>query len=317
MDDDAVPAIEVASVSRYFGRGGRRVVALDDVSFSVRRGETVALLGTNGAGKTTLTKILSTLLLPDGGHARVMGHDVVDDVTAVRRTTSAIFGGDRGLYGRMTGLANVRFFALLAGVPRRSIARRANEYLEQVGLAGDARRRVETYSKGMKQRLHIAIGLISEPSVLLLDEPTVGLDPVEAENFRSKVDKLRGTGASILLTSHNLMDVERLADRVVLLSAGRVTADMRLSEFVAQAGYAAVIEVTVRQASPDVPARLPDGIAFDGIGHRPEGASLRFRVRAWSAEMLSDVGSLLAGLDVVSIDVRSARLDEAFSKLVR
>ncbi len=180
------PAIEVDGLSRVFGVRGETVRALDDVTFAVPAGQCVALLGVNGAGKTTLAKVLSTLLLPTAGTARVHGYDVVADTAVVRGLVSVVFGGDRGLYTMLTGAENMAYFGMLAGIRRKDVRTRVPELLAQVGLDDAADRRVETYSKGMKQRLHVAAGLVADPQVLFLDEPTVGLDPNEAGRLRDR-----------------------------------------------------------------------------------------------------------------------------------
>jgi len=268
----------------------------------------------NGAGKTTLTKILATLLLPSSGSARVMGHDVESDTRAVRTSMSVILGGDRGLYNRISGRENLAFFGMLAGVSRRDLRERVPLMLGQVNLADAADRRVETYSKGMRQRLHVAIGLLSRPRVLLLDEPTVGLDPLEADRLRDTIDQLRVEGASILLTSHLLLDVERLADRVVMLDQGRVTADLPLAKFAGLAGYAAVVTLTYRGVV-DLGRSLPAGATVARHGADGGVSTLVLTLREWSGDLFGALGRLVDDVEVQDIDVRPARLEEAFATL--
>jgi ABC-2 type transport system ATP-binding protein len=312
----AAPAVEIRNIGRVYGSGSKAVRALSEVSFDIAAGQVVALLGANGAGKTTLTKILSTLLLPTSGSARVLGIDVVHDPKAVRRRLSAVFGGDRGLYPRLTGRANLRFFGMLAGVSRTDLRKRGGTMLERFGLAEVADRRVETYSKGMRQRLHLAIGLIPRPRVLLLDEPTVGLDPLEADRLRSSIADLRSEGVSVLLTSHYLLDVEQLADRVVMLESGRVTADLPLAEFAGRAGYAAVVTMRIRGKAPDVHRLLPADASVDSCVAIGEGVELTLRLRTWGEGVFTQLGALLDGSDVVDVQVRPARLEEAFASFV-
>ncbi len=150
----------------------------------------VCLLGPNGAGKTTTIKMLITLLLPSGGSASILGFDVVRDAREVRRRVGYVFGGDRGLYDRLSGLDNLRYFAELYEVPPREQKARIGELLELVGLDGRERERVEGYSRGMRQRLHIARGLLHRPEVLFLDEPSIGIDPVGARDLRQTVSRL-------------------------------------------------------------------------------------------------------------------------------
>ncbi len=141
------------------------------------------MLGPNGAGKTTLTKILSTALLPSTGSAQILGHDVVRDTAKVRPKIGVVLGGDRGLYPRLNARQNLEYWAALYHVPPDESKRRIPELLERVGLSERAAQRVDSYSRGMKQRLHLARGLIADASVLLLDEPTIGMDPVPHVSF--------------------------------------------------------------------------------------------------------------------------------------
>ena len=163
-----------------FRRRSLEVEAVRGISFDVAEGELFGLLGPNGAGKTTTIKMLITLLIPTSGTARVLGHDVVEHAQQVRRQVGYVFGGERGLYERLSAYDNLRYFSELYGVPARDQTRRINELLELVGLKGREKERVEGYSRGMRQRLHIARGLVHDPPVLFLDEPTIGLDPVGA-----------------------------------------------------------------------------------------------------------------------------------------
>ena len=310
------PAVEVDAVSRSFGSADRAVRALDAVSFTVEPGSVLAVLGANGAGKTTLTKILATLVLPSAGTARILGHDVVREPLAVRAVTSVVFGGDRGLYTRLTGRANLRFFAMLAGVRRRELTDAIPAVLAEVGLTEAADRRVETYSKGMRQRLHIAIGVITRPRVLLLDEPTVGLDPLEAQRLRGSVRQMRDAGTAVLLTSHYLLDVEELADRVLLLDRGRVVHDGPLAAFAAQSGYAAVVEVQARGPLPDLARLLPGTAALDRIdGPDENGWRATLRLRTWGGDVFRELADLLESIDVLDVQVRPARLEEAYARL--
>jgi ABC-2 type transport system ATP-binding protein len=312
------PAIEVEAVSRSFGTGHKRVVALREVSFVVPEGSVVALLGANGAGKTTITKILATLLLPSSGTARLFGHDVTRETKTCRRLASVIFGGDRGLYPQLSGRDNLRFFGMLAGVRRRDAKARVPALLEQVGLADVADRRVETYSKGMKQRLHIAIGFLPRPRILLLDEPTVGLDPLEAQRLRQAVATARTEGVSVLLTSHYLLDVEQLANRVLLLDRGSVTDDMSLAQFASRAGYAATVTVRGTGGMPKLPDVPPDGISFVG-DPTPAGGEWQVQVRVarWEPGVFTRLAHVLDGAEVTDVQVQQARLEEAFAQIAR
>jgi ABC-2 type transport system ATP-binding protein len=220
-------AIDVQEVTRVFEPRKKRdeaVVALDALSLAIPDGEIHGLLGPNGAGKTTLVKILSTVLVPTSGRAFVLGHDVVTETRAVRPRIGIVFGGERGLYWRLTGRQNLEYWGALYRLPTRLTRKRTQELLERVGLADRADQRVEEYSRGMKQRLHLARGLIGDATVLFLDEPTTGMDPLAAREFRTLIGELSGEGRTILLATHDMVEAETVCDRVTLIDRGKIIA---------------------------------------------------------------------------------------------
>jgi ABC-2 type transport system ATP-binding protein len=222
-----VSAIELQEVTRIFEPRKKRdepVVALDALSLAIPDGEIHGLLGPNGAGKTTLVKILSTVLLPTSGRAFVLGHDVVTETKAVRPRIGIVFGGERGLYWRLTGRQNLEYWGALYRLPTRLARKRTQELLERVGLADKADQRVEEYSRGMKQRLHLARGLIGDGTVLFLDEPTTGMDPLAAREFRTLIAELSGEGRTILLATHDMVEAETVCERVTLIDRGKIIA---------------------------------------------------------------------------------------------
>ncbi len=210
-------------VRRPFHR--RWMTALDGVDLEVRQGEVFGLLGPNGAGKTTLLKILSTLLLPTEGRATVNGHDVVEAPRRARQAVGYCLDTERSFYYRLTGMQNLAFFANLNNIGSREATTRIGEVLGMVGLNGAAGDPFMTYSKGMQQKLGLARALLTDPTILLLDEPTKSLDPGAAIEFRRF---LRGTlaerlGKTILLVTHSLEEARECCDRVAILDQGRVS----------------------------------------------------------------------------------------------
>lgn len=202
------------------------VVALDRISFEVRPGESLALLGANGAGKSTLLRILATLLLPTRGHAQIAGHDAVLDPRAVRRQLGYHAGSDIGFYPRLTCRENLRFFGRLNHLSNANAAQRIAHLAQQFRLEEALDRQVRTLSSGTVQRLSLARALLHQPRVLLLDEPTRSLDAIAASEFRRflKSEVLRRGDTSLLFASHTLPEVEQLADRIAVIDAGRLLA---------------------------------------------------------------------------------------------
>src|SRR3954453_2870076 len=221
------------------------VEAVRGISFEVGEGELFGLLGPNGAGKTTTIKMLITLLLPTGGEARVLGFDVVRDAREVRKRIGYVFGGERGLYERLSGLDNLRYFAELYGVPPRDQKRRIAELVDLVGLTGREKERVEAYSRGMRQRLHIARGLLHDPPVVFLDEPTIGVDPVGARELRALIASLAQGGKTVLLTTHYMFEADSLCNRIAVISKGEIVAQGTPQQLKAGGEQSGVVEVEV------------------------------------------------------------------------
>lgn len=195
------------------------VRAVDGITFSVAEGEVFGLLGHNGAGKTTTIKVLTGRALPTSGTAHVAGFDVATERARIRPLINLVFE-EQNLYDRISGRENLRLFARLYGVPES----RADELLERVGLAPAAKRKVKTYSSGMKQRLLLARSLVNSPRVLFLDEPTRGLDPTSARELRDLVRELSRGGVTVFLTTHYMEEADELCQRVAFLSQGKVVA---------------------------------------------------------------------------------------------
>ncbi|WP_022928357.1 ABC transporter ATP-binding protein [Patulibacter americanus] len=207
--------VVVDDLSKRYGD----VEAVRGISFSVQAGEVFGLLGHNGAGKTTTIRMLTGRTPPSGGSATVGGHDIVRERDRARALLNLVFE-DQNLYERLSGRDNLALFGELYGAPKA----RTDELLERVGIASAAKRKVKTYSTGMKQRLLLARGLINDPQVLFLDEPTRGLDPVSARNLREIVRELSAAGTTIVLTTHDMVEADELCHRVAFLSEGRIVA---------------------------------------------------------------------------------------------
>jgi ABC-2 type transport system ATP-binding protein len=206
---------------------GKPLEALSQVTFSVAVGEVVCVMGPNGAGKSTLVRILGGLLLPSAGSARVSGVDVVTGGAAFRRKVAFVVSDERSFHYRVSGRANLHYFAALHGLSAGEARRRAGALLERVGLGDAADRRYREYSRGMRQRLALARGLLADPEVLLLDEPTLGLDPRGARDLRAflREQVIRTPGRTAIVCSNDPTEVRALGDRVLFLEGGRLHAD--------------------------------------------------------------------------------------------
>ena len=320
----ATPAIEVRDLrKRYvtwrgtFRRTRSDNVALDGIDLSIAPGELFGLLGPNGAGKTTTTKILTTLLLPDSGTASVLGLDVVKATGALRRRIGFVFGGERGLYWRLSGLDNLRYFADLYGIAPAVSRRRIGELLERLGLKGREEDKVENYSRGMKQRLHLARGLLNDPEVLFLDEPTIGLDPVGARELRALIRELRDAGKTIFLTTHYMFEADAICDRIAVIKKGSIVAEgtpgsiKRIVEHLGIVEFeSAPLEAELVRALRQLP-----GVNSVAVSDRESGQFVTVHC-ARPADVMTQLGVVLEGIDLHRVTARDPTLEDAYVQLI-
>lgn len=239
------PAVEIRSLHKHFGQ----TVALDDLSFQIEQGELFGLLGPNGAGKTTLLSIISCLLSPSAGDVHVLGHSVRTGAKELRRQIG-IVPQEIALYGELTARENLAFFGRLYGLSGPALTRRSDAILEAVGLTDRADSRVATFSGGMKRRLNLGAALVHEPRILLLDEPTTGVDPHSRNHIFEEVRRLNAAGITVVYTSHYMEEVQGLCQRLAILDRGRLIACAALADLLQQ------IDGVIRFRVPDVTATL-------------------------------------------------------------
>lgn len=202
----------------------KQVEALKGISFDVYPGEIFGLLGPNGAGKTTTIKILTTLLAPTSGQASLFGYDAFGGEKHIRPRINFIFGGERSLYWRLSAEDNLKYFADLYKIPRKAQGALIDELLTRLGLFEVRKQKVETFSKGMKQRLQIARSLLNNPDIIFLDEPSLGLDPVGARALKQIIREIADQGKTVLLTTHYMLEAEELCDRIAIINKGELVA---------------------------------------------------------------------------------------------
>jgi ABC-2 type transport system ATP-binding protein len=293
------------------------VEAVRGVSFAIEQGELFGLLGPNGAGKTTTIKMLITLLLPTSGQARVLGHDVVKDAREVRKRIGYVFGGDRGLYERLSALDNLRYFAELYGVSGKAQRLRIDEVLELVGLKGREKERVEGYSRGMRQRLHIARGILHDPEVVFLDEPTIGVDPVGARDLRQTIGDLVTSGKTVLLTTHYMFEADALCDRIAVIANGRIVGEGTPTELKDNVAGGRVTEIEVFGVDDSAVARLRgiSGVTAVAVEEHEQKQLLVVQTTG-ERELTAPLLAELAGVEVGRVASREPTLEDAYISLV-
>jgi ABC-2 type transport system ATP-binding protein len=339
-------------VSEINGNGGGLVVAtglvkrfgenaaVDGISFEIREGEVFGLLGPNGAGKTTAISMISCLIAPTAGSVTVGGFSVTTDATKVKASLGVV-PQEIALYPTLTALENLRFWGRMYGLSGSLLDQRVEEALALAGLADRAKERVETYSGGMKRRINIAAGILHHPRLLIMDEPTVGIDPQSRNHILETVKELNGRGMTVLYTSHYMEEVEFLCDRVGIMDHGRIIALGTIDELRKLVGDENVVSVRVAEVPEGVADALRTLPAVDSVTVSTSGEGAEGAADAAAAEgakpgaagsgepgvlqvlsrdsgaVIADVVGVLgrAGAHILSIEVREPNLESVFLHL--
>lgn len=308
-----VPAIELSSLSKRYGRGPDAFTALDALSLSVPAGQVIGLLGPNGAGKTTTIKMIAGLIAPSSGSVRVGGCDVVHQRAAAVRQIGAVLEGSRNIYWPLSAWENLLYFGRLKGLRKSEIVPRATRLLCELGLWDRRSQPVGGFSRGMQQKVAVAAALVTDPPVVLLDEPTLGLDVEAARTFKDWVARLAKEEAkTIVLTTHQLDVAQELAGRIAVIRNGRVIADLPTADLLAR--YAEDrFEITLGLPPEALGVPLPDGARTD-----VEGGVTRVRLPDTDTAELYGFLDLLKGAQAPLVSVRRAQpdLEEVFIRLL-
>ena len=312
----AAPAIEVRGLAREYVRDGRRFSALDGVDLTVPRGEFFGLLGPNGAGKTTLIRILTTLLYPSRGEARVAGYSVVGEEHQVRCRINMVSGGESSGYGLLTVEENLWMFSQFYGIPGAVAKQRIDAMLDALEFAAQRRSRVDSLSTGMRQKMNVIRGLVTDPEVLFLDEPTLGLDVHAARAIRAYLKEwMRGApGRTILLTTHYMFEADELCDRVAIIDGGKILACDAPRALKERLGRRIALTVQLDRAPAAAP---PEGVT---VTTAPGTAAGTVELRV-VLERESDVAAVLRwlieqGVNVTALSKQDITLEDVFVSLV-
>ncbi|SHO54108.1 ABC transporter ATP-binding protein [Anaerocolumna xylanovorans] len=308
---------EFVTSKGWVHRKKERVKAVDGISFQVKRGEVFGLLGQNGAGKTTTIKMLITLLAPTKGKCEVLGFDTFSQEKKIRNRINFIFGGELGLYRRLSARDNLKYFACLYHIGQEEADSRTARILELVGLSEKADILVETFSKGMIQRLQIARGLLNDPEILFMDEPTVGLDPLGARMLRDIIRTLKEEGKTILLTTHYMYEADELCDRIAILNHGKLVAIDTPANLKKLAEEEEVIEIRLEYPMENKVKEIEmiQGVKQAVLQQDEKDCLLTVKYSA-GAEIIEAVMEILKGTKVHSFSNREITLEDVYIKML-
>ncbi len=311
-------ALESHNLRKRYGRGKRQLEAVRGVSLSIESGEVLAFLGPNGAGKTTTIKMIAGLIRPDAGWVKIAGADPHREPQALRGV-GAVLEGNRNLYWRLTAIENLEYFGVLRQMPRRLAKERGEKLLAEFGLLDKRKVPVQKLSRGMQQKIAIAVALIHEPKLLLLDEPTLGLDVESGETVKRLVRQVAASGCAILLTTHQLNVAEELSDRVAVIRQGQIVAEKPtqalIRQFSNRGAYRIEFEGVLDEEKKQAIASLGATINGHHIHYSPE-----YREDAafdHSPMGIYKVLTFLSPLPLVTVQQDKADLTDVFLQLTK
>lgn len=289
--------------------------AVNDISFTINEGEIFSLLGPNGAGKTTTISILSTLFAPSGGDASIGGFSVLHDPMEVRKLIGVV-PQEIALYEDLTAIENLNFWGQMYGLSGKTLHNRVSEVLEQIGLVDKAKSRVKTYSGGMKRRVNIGVGLLHQPKLLFMDEPTVGIDPQSRRAILDSVKELNKQGMTVLYTTHYMEEAHELSDRVGIIDHGKLIALGTQEELTRQVGENDTLTLHLGETDA-IEQFLPAVQKLPGVKHADQSDHSLTVITPDAAAVLAPVISAATslGIKITSVDIQEPNLEAVFLSL--
>jgi ABC-2 type transport system ATP-binding protein len=299
--------LEAQHLKKIYTEKGRTVSAVRDVSLQISAGEVLAFLGPNGAGKTTTIKMIAGLIQPDEGWVRIADRDPHSNPETLR-LLGAVLEGNRNVYWRLTPIENLEYFGVLRGMSQRAARLRAQELLERFNLTDKRQSQVQFLSRGMQQKLAIAVAMMHHPPLLLLDEPTLGLDVEATEDVKQLVREIACEGCAILLTTHQLAIAEELSDRVAIINKGTIVAEEPTEQLIRQFSGSAYLIETESAIDPERLSKIA------ALGAEIQSDST---IHVGDPEILYPVLEILKPLPLLQAQKDQANLTDVFLKLVR
>jgi ABC-2 type transport system ATP-binding protein len=314
--------IQAENLTRKFvSKGNEEKIAVNNISFEIQEGTIYGLLGPNGAGKSTTIKMLTTTLLPSSGKLSILGYDIYKEEKHIRPKIGLLYGGESGLYWQLSGRDNLRFFGSLYKINKDTLEKRIDYWLDRVGLGESKDILVKKYSKGMKQRLHIARTLLHDPEILFMDEPTLGLDPQGTIDLREIIMEQKNKGKTILLTTHDMEEAEELCDIISFIMDGKIIKQGTFEELQNSFQENYKYEIELKYTPQSIVDDLKElDMEWDGIDALENGNTvIRFNIpkNSYGESILKEIVSMLAPYAICNLNRKKMDLRSMYLSIVK